>query len=61
MHLSAIFHFFEINDYDDLRRRQIKRFLPKGESDYFGKNRPYSIKEIDKYSTSVMCVTRLPC
>lgn len=32
VHLSAIFHFFEINDYDDLRRRKIKRFLPEDES-----------------------------
>jgi hypothetical protein len=33
VHLSAIFHFFEINDYDDLRRRKIKRFMPEDESE----------------------------
>ncbi|MGH9925899.1 MAG: tyrosine-type recombinase/integrase [Nitrososphaeraceae archaeon] len=48
VHLSAIFHFFEINDYDELRRRKIKRFLPEDESDYYGKDRPYSIKEIEQ-------------
>ena len=48
VHLSAIFHFFDINDYDSLRRRKIKRFLPEDESDYYGKDRPYSIKEIEQ-------------
>jgi len=47
VHLSAIFHFFDINDYDDLRRRKIKRFLPEDESDYYGRDMPYSIKEIE--------------
>jgi len=48
VHLSAIFHFFEINDYDDLRRRKIKRFLPEDESDHYARDRPYSIKEIEQ-------------
>lgn len=48
VHLSAIFHFFDINDYDDLRRRKIKRLLPEDESDYYGRDRPYSIMEIEQ-------------
>jgi site-specific recombinase XerD len=48
VHLSAIFHFFEINDYDDLRRRKIKRFLPEDESDYYTMDRPYSAQEIEQ-------------
>jgi hypothetical protein len=48
VHLSAIFHFFEINDYDDLNLRKIKRFLPEDESDLYLRDRPYSITEIEK-------------
>jgi integrase len=48
VHLSAIFHFFDMNDYDDLRRRKIKRFLPEDESDHYAKDRPYSIKELEQ-------------
>jgi integrase len=48
VHLSAIFRFFEINDYDDLKRRKIKRFLPEDESDFYSKDRPYSVTEIEK-------------
>ena len=47
MHLSGIFHFFVINDYD-LRTKKIKRFLPEDESDYYAKDRPYSVKEIEQ-------------
>jgi integrase len=46
VHLSAIFHIFEINDYDDLRRRKIKRFLPEDESDHYARDKPYSVNEI---------------
>lgn len=48
VHLSAIFRFFEINDYDDLKRRKIKRFLPEDESDFCSMDRPYSVTEIEK-------------
>lgn len=48
VHLSAIFHFFEINDYNDLRRRKIKRFFPEDESDHYARDRPYFIKEIEQ-------------
>jgi integrase len=48
VHLSAIFRFFEINDYDDLKRRKIKRFLAEDESDFYSKDRPYSVTEIEK-------------
>ncbi|MFZ0555247.1 MAG: hypothetical protein WBX81_06910 [Nitrososphaeraceae archaeon] len=34
VHLDAIFHFFEINDYDALKSKRIKRFLPEDESEY---------------------------
>jgi integrase len=37
-----------MNDYDDLKRRRIKRFLPEDESDHYAIDRPYSIKEIDQ-------------
>lgn len=47
IHLQAIFHFFEINDYNDLNRKKIKRFLPEDESDHYGTARPYSIREIE--------------
>lgn len=47
VHLSGIFHFFVINDYD-LRTKKIKRFLPEDESDYYAKDRPYSVKEIEQ-------------
>jgi hypothetical protein len=47
VHLSGIFHFFEINDYD-LRTKKIKRFLPEDESDHYAKDRPYSVKEIQQ-------------
>jgi integrase len=50
VHLSGIFHFFEINDYD-LRTKKIKRFLPEDESDYYAKDRPYSVKEIEQILT----------
>ncbi|MGI0043365.1 MAG: tyrosine-type recombinase/integrase, partial [Nitrososphaeraceae archaeon] len=36
------------NDYDDLKRRKIKRWLPKNESDFYARDRPYSVKEIDQ-------------
>lgn len=45
VHLAAIFHFFELNDYN-LNNRKIKRFLPEDESEYYAKDRPYSIQEI---------------
>jgi integrase len=48
VHLSAIFHFFEINDYADLKRRNIKRFLPEDESDFYSGGRTYSVTEIEK-------------
>lgn len=48
VHLDAIFHFFEINDYDALKRKRIKRFLPEDESEYYAKDRPYSVKEIER-------------
>ena len=48
MHLSAIFHFFEINDYANLKRRNIKRFLPEDESDFYSGDRTYSVTEIEK-------------
>jgi integrase len=49
VHLSAIFHFFEMNDYP-LNRKKIKRFLPEDESDHhlLGNDRPYSIPEIEQ-------------
>lgn len=47
MHLSAIFHFFELNDYN-LNRRKVKRFLPEDESEHYAKDRPYSIQEIEQ-------------
>lgn len=46
VHLSAIFHFFEINDYDDLRRRKIKRFLPEDESDHYAKSNPSFVRAL---------------
>jgi integrase len=46
--LSAIFRFFEINAYDDLKRRKIKRFLSEDESDFYSRDRPYSVTEIEK-------------
>jgi hypothetical protein len=51
VHLSAIFHFFEINDYDDLRRKKIKRFMPEDESEYYShyqQDRAYSIPELEQ-------------
>ena len=48
VHLDAIFHFFEINDYDALKSKRIKRFLPEDESEYYGRDRPYSTKEIEQ-------------
>jgi integrase len=48
VHLSAIFRFIEINDYDDPKRRKIKRFLPEDESDYYSRDRPSSVTEIEK-------------
>jgi integrase len=50
VHLSAIFHFFEINDYDDLKRKKIKRFMPEDESEYYShqQDRAYSIPEIEQ-------------
>jgi integrase len=47
-HLSGIFHFFEINDYE-LNTKKIKRFMPaEDESDYYAKDRPYSVNEIEQ-------------
>jgi len=48
VHLSAIFHFFEINDYANIKRRKNKRFLPEDESDFYSGVRPYSVTEIEK-------------
>lgn len=50
VHLQAIFHFFEINDYNNnnLKRRKIRRFLPEDESDHYARDRPYSIKDIEQ-------------
>lgn len=47
VHLSGIFHFFEMNDYH-LNTKKIKRFLPEDESDHYARDRPYSVKEIEK-------------
>jgi site-specific recombinase XerC len=48
VHLSGIFHFFEINDFY-INTKKIKRFLPaEDESDYYARDRPYSIKEIEQ-------------
>lgn len=48
LHLCGIFHFFEINDYN-LNTKKIKRFLPgEDESDFYAKDRPYSVKEIER-------------
>lgn len=47
VHLSGIFHFFEMNDYH-LNTKKIRRFLPEDESDYYGKDRPYSVEEIER-------------
>jgi integrase len=47
VHLSGIFHFFEINGVA-LNTRKIKRFMPEDESEYYAKDRPYSIKEIEQ-------------
>jgi RecG-like helicase len=55
VHLAAIFHFFEINDYDDMKRRKIKRFLPEDESDH-PQDRAYSLKEIEQMLKSVISV-----
>jgi hypothetical protein len=45
VHLSGI--FLEINDFY-LNTKKIKRFMPQeGESDYYAKDRPYSVKEIE--------------
>jgi integrase len=48
VHLAAIFLFFEVNDYNILNRRKIKRFLPPDESERYGKDRAYSLKEIEQ-------------
>ena len=48
VHLSAIFHFFEISDYADLKLSKIKRFLPEDESDFYSRNRSYSVTESEK-------------
>jgi integrase len=47
VHLSGIFHFFEMNDYY-LNTKKIKRFLPEHESDYYARDRPYSTNEIER-------------
>jgi integrase len=48
VHLATIFLFFEVNDYNILNRRKIKRFLPPDESERCGKDRAYSLKEIEQ-------------
>ena len=47
VHLLGIFHFFKMNDFD-LNTRKIKRFLPQDESDYYARDRPYAIGEIEQ-------------
>lgn len=47
VHLSGIFHFFEINDIN-LNTRKIKRFLPPDESEHYSNDRPYSVNEIER-------------
>lgn len=47
VHLSGIFHFFEMNDYN-LNTKKIKRFMPEDESDHYARDRPYSVKEIEQ-------------
>lgn len=48
VHLSAFFLWLEVNDYNIINRKKIKRFLPKDESDLYSKDRPYSVTEIEK-------------
>lgn len=48
VHLSAIFLWLEVNDYNLINRKKIKRFLPPDESERYGKDRPYSLKEIEQ-------------
>jgi integrase len=47
VHLNGIFHFFELNDYY-LNTKKINRFLQEDESDYYAKDRPYSVNEIEQ-------------
>lgn len=47
VHLSGIFHFFEMNGYY-LNTKKIKRFMPPDESDYYSRDRPYYINEIEQ-------------
>jgi integrase len=47
VHLSAILRFFSMNDYH-LNIKKIRRFLPEDESEYYTKDRPYSVKEIEQ-------------
>jgi integrase len=46
-HLSGILRFFAMNDYH-LNIKKIRRFLPEDESEYYTKDRPYSVKEIEQ-------------
>jgi integrase len=46
-HLSGILRFFAMNDYH-LNIKKIRRFLPEDESEYYTKDRHYSVKEIEQ-------------
>jgi integrase len=47
VHLSAIYHFFDVNDVQ-LNLRKIKKFLPSDDSESYRGDRPYSIDEINQ-------------
>ena len=47
VHLSAILHFFDVNDVQ-LNARKIKKFLPSEDSESYRGDRPYSIDEINQ-------------
>jgi integrase len=48
VHLSAIFLWLEANDYNIINRKKIKRLLPADESERYGNDRAYSLKEIEQ-------------
>jgi hypothetical protein len=45
--------WLEINDYNIINRKKIKRFLPPDESERYGKDRAYSLKEIEQIDKSI--------
>lgn len=47
VYCSGILHFFKMNDIS-LNIDKIKRFLPQDESEYYAKDRPYSVNEIER-------------